>query len=111
MFMKEAEIVMRTILEIMNRNYNGYAKIKMGALVADSEKFRKIFNLLTRNTQLNNLDLILDIQEPEIECSCGYKGKGITHLGLRNARCPVCNRNAKIVKGFEFEIIEPKEHN
>ena len=107
--MREAEIVMRTILEIMNRNYNGQVKIKIGSLIADSENFRKIFSLLTKNTQLDNINLILEIQEPEIECSCGYRGEGITHLGLRNARCPVCNRNAKITKGFEFQILEPKK--
>ncbi len=107
--MKEADLVMNTILEVLNRKYNGSIVLRLGSVLADPTTFRMIFDLMTKNTQLTHTTLDIVTTRSLIKCECGYEGEGITHKGMSNARCPICNRNAKLTNGFEFQILEPKK--
>ena len=107
--MKEADLVIGTILEVLNREHNGSIILRLGSVLADPAKFKMIFDLMTKNTQLDHTTLDILTTQSLIKCECGYEGEGITHKGMINARCPICNRNAKLTSGLEFQILEPKK--
>lgn len=128
--MHEAELVIKTILELMDRGLgynsgksgnkasnkaevgddcNGHAKIKLGHLIADSEEFRVLFNLFTSGTELDHVQLDIEDIPPKVSCDCGFSGEMKLPSHVRSASCPQCKSKVDIVQGREFEIVYPSK--
>lgn len=135
--MHEAELVIRTILELMNRGLghegldsdskqvkkyknnsndanskketNGHAKIKLGHLMADPDTFRSLFKLFTQGTELDHVQLDIEDLAPKVSCDCGFSGEVTLPSHVRSASCPRCKKKVDIVQGKEFEIVYPEK--
>lgn len=135
--MHEAELVIDTILELMDRglgydqqqqenedakngkgdsksakakeNCNGHAKIKLGHLVADPDKFKTLFRLFTRGTELDHVQLDIEDIPPKVSCDCGFSGQITLPSHVRSASCPRCKKKVDIVQGREFKIVYPPQ--
>lgn len=105
--MNEVYLVIETIKELMERRCNGSAHLKIGSLVSDPVIFRNIFNHFTNGTEMDP-ELKIESVPVEVKCECGYRGEVELPRGVRNARCPKCHRTPEIIRGKEFEILEPK---
>lgn len=106
--MKLYDAVQKVYQELLCRNCNGYAKIRLGELIASKEEFITVFQRFVRGTKLEKTKLEIEIEKAVVHCSCGYFGQGIIPkiFDTKHARCPECNESASIVSGNSLEIVK-----
>ena len=82
---------------------------KMTFLGIDQVRFS--YEILVKDTIMNESKLIIEEQEGIIECpSCGFKGAipveddPAYHVPIPTLKCPKCGEAAKIVEGKECKI-------
>jgi len=87
-------------------------KLVIGKLtVLGIEQVKFYYELLTKETIMENSKLTIEEEEPIVECeNCGYKGgiqfedENLYHFLIPTLSCPVCGKPVKIVKGKEILI-------
>jgi Zn finger protein HypA/HybF involved in hydrogenase expression len=101
--------VLQIYRELLAKKCNGYAKIRLGELVASPESFLNVFAEFSKGTPLEKTKLDFEIEKLMIKCSCGYFGSGIApNVKIEKVKCPECNKSAKIVAGFGLKILVVK---
>jgi Zn finger protein HypA/HybF involved in hydrogenase expression len=80
------------------------AGIKLGELRGNPEEFMRLFNYLTKGTQLEGAKLKIKAIPAKVEClSCDWKGD--PEIKPNDVRCPRCLSEVKILCGNEFQVI------
>lgn len=103
--MQETDLVMRLLETLERRQCNGHARVRLGTALADPATFRSIYTEFSRGTYFENVSLDLDTVDPAIRCDCGYAAPldDPAHLST----CPACGGEPTLVRGTEFEVLEP----
>lgn len=104
--MCETDLVIRLMEELSRRDCNGHATVRLGEARADPDTFSSIFAHYARGTYFENVDLDVEVVEPVVACSCGYRTTPTNTRMLQ--QCPRCSRTPQLMQGNEFAIIEPK---
>jgi hydrogenase nickel incorporation protein HypA/HybF len=75
------------------------------------EQVKFYYELLTKETIMENSRLIIEEEEPLVKCeNCGYKGnihferEDVYHFLIPTLTCPKCGKTVKIVKGKEVLV-------
>lgn len=75
------------------------------------DQIRFYYELLTKETIMENSELIIEEEEALVECeNCGYRGninvekEDVYHFLIPTLTCPKCGKTVKIVKGKEVLV-------
>jgi len=93
-----ASAVTKVILEIGELTFLG------------EEQLRFAFDVLTKNTEVDGAELVIEKVRPKVRCLCGYEGdveydeKEEFHIQFPILKCPVCGSDVEITSGRECLI-------
>ncbi len=93
-----ADAITKVVLEIGELTFLG------------EEQLRFAFDVLTRDTEMEGAELVIEKVEPKVRCICGYEGaveydeKEEFHIQFPILRCPVCGSDVEITSGRECLI-------
>lgn len=102
----ETELVMELLETLERRQCNGHATVRLGTALADPDTFADIFTEFSRGTYFEHVGLDVEVVDPVISCGCGYRARPTDPAQL--SRCPRCGGRPDLVRGTEFEILEPE---
>jgi hydrogenase nickel incorporation protein HypA/HybF len=109
-----SQIVKSVIEEAKRHDAKKVAEVKLiiGKMTfLGVEQIRFSYQILTKDTILNNSKLLIEEQEGIIQCSnCRFKGMvqikddPTYHVPIPTLKCPKCGHQAKIIQGNECTI-------
>ena len=74
------------------------------------EQLRFAFEVLTKDTEMEGAELVIEKVAPKVRCKCGYEGnvnydeKEEFHIQFPILKCPLCGSDVEITSGRECLI-------
>jgi Zn finger protein HypA/HybF involved in hydrogenase expression len=91
------------LIEALKSGKYRKAKVKLGELRGNPEKFMRLFDYLTKGTPLNDAKIKISPARARVKCrSCDWKGD--PDVLPNDVRCPRCRSEVDILSGNEFHV-------
>jgi len=106
--MHEMAALQEVVRELSRLGNPKKAKLRLGAMRADPEHFKELFDEYVRDSPFEGTELNIEDVPVEGLCTCGFSGfvdppeGGEGHIHF--VRCPNCGRVLDITKGNEIEV-------
>jgi len=102
--MHETATIIEVVSELGRFGNPKRARLRLGAMRSEPERFREMFKEYVRGTPLEGTELDIEDVPVEVFCPCGFSGMVEVHEHVHFVRCPECGKVADITSGNEVEV-------
>lgn len=102
---KLGNVLIQVMQDLSRISTNGQATVKVNSDIAEPEEFQRLFEVFSKGTIIEHVDLEVQSLQTKLNCSCGNSDPVESdHPGY--LKCPNCGRFAE-VDDTHYQLVNP----